>query len=60
LSFFPCRPIADHPIANLFYEAREWCKCDQLAPSEEIHLLCDSVRLHSEPESLVREFENIG
>jgi len=32
----------------------------QLAPSEEILLLCDSVRLHSEPESLMRELENIG
>ena len=32
----------------------------QLAPSEEILLLCDSVRLHSEPESLMRELGNIG
>jgi len=60
LSFFPCRPIADHAIAYLVYEARAWCTCNQLAPSEEILLLCDSVRLHSEPESLMRELENIG
>jgi hypothetical protein len=60
LSFFPCRPIADHPIATLVYEARAWCTCTQLAPSEEILLLCDSVRLRWEPESLMRELENIG
>jgi hypothetical protein len=60
LVFFPCRPIADDPIATLVYEARAWCTCTQLAPSEEILLLCDSVRLRWSTESPMREIENIG